>query len=457
LSAQRIAAADTLPLGGSVPTLELRMQRRDSKELFVQASVVRIEQADGLASLSMYFDVTEQRAAAAALAAAKEEAEAASRAKTAFLANTSHEIRTPLNGLQGLARLALDPGVDSTQQREYLIRIGDCASSLTSIISDILDLSKVEAGKLALENATFDLHAAVDAVGASYRALAAEKGLHFDSDIGADVPRYVRGDPLRTRQILSNFISNAIKFTERGRVAVEVKRRPAGTIRFAIADTGIGIDAATQAKLFTPFTQADVSTTRRFGGTGLGLSICRELAELMGGTVGVDSRPGAGSRFWADLPLPEVAAPVAAAPPGPCRADAAQLAGARVLLVEDNPVNMLIAKTFLDQWSVQVEQATDGRQAVDAVRRAGGRFDAVLMDVHMPVMSGREATVELRKQYSKDELPIIALTAAALSSEQEQSLAIGMNAFIAKPFDAERLRGVLLEVLRKSAVATGDR
>jgi CheY-like chemotaxis protein len=191
--------------------------------------------------------------------------------------------------------------------------------------------------------------------------------------------------------------------------------------------------------------QADESTTRRYGGTGLGLSICRQLAELMGGRVGVESAPGAGSKFWVELPLAATAAPVAAKDPVAQGAVARPLNGLRVLLVEDNPVNLLIADTLLRNWGAEVEQAHDGAQAVAAVDRSSG-FDAVLMDVHMPVMSGHEATLELRKRYSKEELPIVALTAAALASEQEQSIAVGMNDFISKPFDAERLRSVLQQV-----------
>jgi PAS domain S-box-containing protein len=389
-------------------------------------------------------DITQRRAAEAALAAAKEAAEAASRAKSAFLANTSHEIRTPLNGVLGLARLALDPDVDPRRAREYLQRIHDSAQALSAIMSDILDLSKIEAGKLSLEQTAFDLRATLDVLFAGYRELALSKGLAFELAVGGNVPRHVSGDPMRVRQILANFVANAIKFTERGRVGIDVAALPDGRIRFCVSDTGIGIDASARPRLFTPFTQADVSTTRRFGGTGLGLSICRQLAELMGGRVDFESSPGAGSRFWADLPLPVAAAPL----PAPSQRDTSSrnLAGLRVLLVEDNPVNMLIAETLLRNWQVEVAQAHDGAQAVAAVEAAGGAFDAVLMDVHMPVMSGHEATAALRRRYSKEDLPIVALTAAALASEQAQSLAVGMNEFITKPFDATRLCEVLLQV-----------
>jgi PAS domain S-box-containing protein len=393
-------------------------------------------------------DITERREWERRLAAARDEAEAANRAKSAFLANTSHEIRTPLNGLLGLTRLALDPKVGREQQREYLELIAESAQSLAAIISDILDLSKIEAGKLTLDEAVFDVRELLESTFTAYRALASERGLAFELTVDPQVLRYARGDAVRIRQILGNFLSNAVKFTLRGRIELRVEARGEDApdrqrVRFAVADTGIGIDAATRERLFSPFMQADQTTTRRFGGTGLGLSICRQLARLMGGEVGVESEVDRGSTFWFEVALARAAAPAAAEERATADADAT-LQGARVLVVEDNPVNMLIAETLLANWGVEVVQATDGRQAIEAVERERGRFDAVLMDVHMPVMSGHEATVELRKRYGADELPIIALTAAALASEQQQSLALGMNDFIAKPFDAARLRELLV-------------
>jgi signal transduction histidine kinase/ActR/RegA family two-component response regulator len=413
----------------------------DGAEVVAQVSVVRIELGDGLANLSIHFDLTERRAAEAALAQAKEAAEAASRAKSAFLANTSHEIRTPLNGLLGLVRLALDPKIGVEQKNDYLRRIADSAQALSGVISDILDLSKIEAGKLVIEHVDFDLREVLTTICNAYRDLAAEKGLAFALHLDDALPAGVNGDPVRVRQVLTNFISNALKFTEKGGVDVRIFAASAGRVRFTVSDTGIGIDEATRKRLFLPFSQGDESTTRRFGGTGLGLSICRQLVESMGGAIGVESRHGEGTTFWAELPLPAAQARSRPAPSALGAPEAEQsLRGVRVLLVEDNSVNMLIAETLLTGWDVEVVQATDGRQAVEAVEREEGRFDAVLMDVHMPVMSGYEATAALRRRYTKEDLPIIALTAAALVSEQEQSLALGMNDFITKPFDANRLR-----------------
>jgi CheY-like chemotaxis protein len=262
------------------------------------------------------------------------------------------------------------------------------------------------------------------------------------------VPRRVRGDPVRLRQVLSNFLSNALKFTERGGVGIEVLPLDAPKLRFEVRDSGPGIEAAVQARLFTPFTQADASTTRRFGGTGLGLSICRELAQLMGGAVGVQSEPGRGSLFWAELPMP---ASTEAAPESAFAALSGRpgaLVGLRVLMAEDNPVNMLIAVALLEQWGVEVTQASNGAQAVAAVNAqadAGTPFDLVLMDVQMPVMGGYDATRALRLRHSASALPIIALTAAALTSERAEALASGMNDFLTKPIDAQRLHDALLQ------------
>ena len=282
------------------------------------------------------------------------------------------------------------------------------------------------------------------AVHEAYRSLAEAKGLVLSLAIDPDVPEIVQGDPVRVRQILANFVTNALKFTERGDVRIHAAAGNADRVRLSVADTGPGLDAATQARLFRPFSQADDSTTRRYGGTGLGLSICRELAQLMGGEVGVRSTLGGGSTFWAELPLPSVQR--LASEHGELDMHAGRLVGARVLMVEDNPVNMLVAVAMLEQWGIEVTQALDGRMAVDAVDLAmqeGHLFDAVLMDVQMPRMSGHEAARELRTRFDATTLPIIALTAAALVSERERALASGMNEFLTKPIDANKLKETL--------------
>ncbi len=396
-------------------------------------------------------DVTERREFETALARARDAAEAASRAKSAFLANTSHELRTPLHGMLGLADLARSPDIDEARRRQYLDQISENAQSLTGIISDILDLSKIEAGKLQIETTRFDLGELLRTVSRAYGTLTQGRDLALQLSLGPGIEGTVRGDPLRVRQIVGNYLSNAVKFTARGNVQLRALRM-SERVRIEVLDSGEGIPPEAQARLFQPFTQADESTTRRFGGTGLGLSICRELAHLMGGEVGVSSRIHEGSCFWAELPLPVAeAVPIPAPPPLPL---AARLRGVRVLMVEDNLVNMLIAVAMLERMGVQVGQAVDGQEAVDAVEQAaaaGQPYDAVLMDLQMPVMSGYEATRQLRRRVAGQGLPIIALTAAALVSEREQALADGMDDFLTKPIDADKLGTTLARWVKPSA------
>ncbi|HRI17833.1 MAG TPA: PAS domain S-box protein, partial [Burkholderiaceae bacterium] len=330
-------------------------------------------------------DVSERRRVDQALATALDQAEAASRAKSAFLANTSHEIRTPLNILLGLARLAQRPSLEPVLRQQYLGQLVESAQSLGEVISDVLDLSKIEAGRLTLESVPFALRELVQSVHRNYLPLAQAKGLLLTLLVADDVPDHVRGDLMRIRQVLVNFLGNAIKFTASGSVQIELGRDASGRIHLAVSDTGPGIDEDTQRRLFHPFVQADASTTRRYGGTGLGLSICRELVQLMGGEIGVRSVPGNGSRFWAALPLPEESMP--APRPRDIEPDATRVRGARVLMVEDNPVNMMISVAQLEQWGARVGQASDGQLAIEAVDLAAQRgepFDVVLMDLQMP-------------------------------------------------------------------------
>ena len=441
------AMGPTLARGEAVD-IEHRMRRRDGSHFLARllARAVDPDHPSKGATIWIIDDVTERRAVDQALARARDDAEAASRAKSAFLANTSHEIRTPLNGLVGLARLARQPGLEAARRERYLQQIDESAQALSGVISDILDLSKIEAGKLRLEQVDFDLHALLESIEHGYGALAEARGLTLSLTVQRAVPRRVRGDPARLRQILTNFLSNALKFTETGGVRIEVDTAGADCLCFEVIDSGSGIDEAVQARLFNPFTQADDSTTRRFGGTGLGLSICRELALLMSGNVGVESRPGQGSRFWARLPLPPSAEAAPTSAFGALPAATGELSGMRVLMVEDNAVNMLIAVALLEQWGVDVAQAADGLQAIALVdQRAGLKrpFDLVLMDVQMPVMGGHDATRRLRQKYDAQALPIVALTAAALTSERNAALASGMNDFLTKPIDAQRLHDTL--------------
>ena len=434
---------------GEAVDIEWQLSRRDGSRFQARLRAKAIDPHQPAASGTIWIaeDVTEQRQAAEALARALDAAEAASRAKSDFLANTSHEIRTPLNGLTGLARLARQPGLPPERLQQYLAQIDDSAQLLSTILSDILDVAKIEAGKLQLEQAPFDLPALLRSLQQAYGALAEHQGLAFQADIDPALPPQVLGDALRLRQVLANFLQNALKFTRQGTVRLVARALPGDQVRFEVQDTGPGLDAATQARLFQPFTQADASITRRHGGTGLGLSICRELATLMGGRVGVLSQPGSGSCFHAELPLPPAPA---AAPHDAAAGPDDRLRGARVLLVEDNAVNMLVGEALLDDWGVLVTPATDGARALAAVDRAaagGWMFDAVLMDVQMPGMSGYEATAQLRRQYPAAVLPVIALTAGALVSERAQALQHGMTDFLTKPIDPDRLQAALLRAL----------
>jgi len=441
---------------------ELEMRRRDDSRFrcrLLGRSVDPNKPDDG--TIWIMEDVTERRRTEAALAQAKDDAQAASRAKSAFLANTSHELRTPLNGMLGLARLLQQRELSDDTRSEYLDQLLESAEGLTSLISDILDISKVEAGRLTLESLPFSLTDMLTNIRLAYATMAQARGLTFSLDLAEGLPARVVGDPTRVRQILANYLGNALKFTETGSIVLRVSSPTPGRVRVEVTDTGPGIPADLQAQLFMPFTQADNSTTRRYGGTGLGLSICRELATLMNGEVGLQSRPGEGACFWAELPLATapLVRPVPAVEPA-SSAQAPELLGLHVLMVEDHPVNMMIAVAQLEQWGLQVSQAHDGREAVEAVHRAadaGRLFDVVLMDVQMPIMGGHEAARELRKRFKADELPIIALTAAALVSEREEALAAGMNDFLTKPVDAPRLRQTLVRLIgRRASDPHGD-
>ncbi len=419
--------------GGTLRDLRTTVQLRDGSRRDVLVTAAGFDSEGTTMAVVTLRDITE-------VERAKLMAEQASRAKSAFLATMSHEIRTPLNGVVGLARLLQEPGLNGSVRAEYLAHLADSAQLLSGIVSDVLDLSKIESGHLQVESIVFNLHEVVQGTFAAFASLGQERGLAMTCQLDAGLPRHVRGDPVRLRQIVANYLSNALKFTERGSVTVLAQPRPGARVRLSVVDTGPGIEPVLQAKLFEPFLQADSSTTRRFGGTGLGLSICRQLARLMGGEVGLESDGTSGSRFWAELPLAaETPAIVPAATAGPGGEPIQPLRGMTVLVAEDNAVNMLIAVAMLQRLGARVIEASDGDMALDAVREHTGTLNAVLMDLHMPGCDGLAATRALRAAPATAALPIYAFSAAVLDHERREAEAAGMNGFIAKPVDVTDL------------------
>ncbi len=443
------------------------------------SSPIKDKNANVVAIVEICEDITDRKRAEEKLKEAKEAAEAANRAKSEFLANMSHEIRTPMNAIIGMTELVLDTDL-TPEQKEYVETVAQSADSLLCLLNDILDLSKIEAGKLQLEEKDFNLHATLDGIVKTLSLQAGRKGLDIICRIAPDVPPELRGDNVRLRQIIVNLVGNAVKFTDKGRVLVNVERCASGNgdndietagdartvlLHFSISDTGIGIPADKLRSIFDNFTQVDGSTTRKYGGTGLGLAISRKLVGMMGGEIHAESEPGKGSSFHFTARFgvghstakrharhSSPAFPHArgdAAPSGP-RRDKERISGLRILLAEDNILNQKVAVRILEKEGHTVHVASNGLEVLDVLEKEN--FDLVLMDVQMPLMDGIETTLIIRNSKNgrfNADIPVIALTAHAFKEDRERCLKAGMNDYIAKPFKKRDIAALIRQTVHR--------
>jgi len=441
--------AHTVNAGVRQLTGELQTQLETArKSMVLQQAVVRsqrwLELAAGLLIVGAIAVLVWQRRQARRLRFAQHRAELASQSKSEFLSNMSHEIRTPLNGVVGVADLLASAGLPE-RERKMAELIRDSGRTLERLLSDVLDLAKVEAGQLTIEEAPFQAGDLIRAVAELHQPKAEAKGLPLNTRIAPELENWFLGDSVRVRQILTNLTSNAVKFTETGAVSIVAEAPAPGMIRLSVIDTGVGFDAAAKSRLFSRFQQADGSITRRFGGTGLGLAICRQLATLMGGTMGCESEPKRGSTFWFEAQFKPASAEEQVEGEDLALPDERAL---HVLVADDHPTNLVVVRMMLEQLGIEISTVVNGEEAVDAA--SNGRFDVILMDMQMPVMDGLEAVRRIR-QHELDtgamRTPILMLSANAGADHRDESRLAGADGHVAKPITLSSLTAALAEVL----------